>query len=301
MKGVICLLTNFTVLMLGGDARYLEVLSTLAKNEVTVYAVGFDNMNFNSPYIIKTDVDSVDLTIVNAITLPVAGTNDNGKIETTYGHKSIYLTEEILTQTPELCTIYSGTANSFLNNLIKTVDRKLVTLFSRDDIAILNSIPTAEGTLKIAIENTDYTIHGSSIIVLGFGRVGMTIARLFSSVGAYVTVAVRDATDSARIREMGLSSIHISQLTDTIHEQDICINTVPHLVLNESVISCMHPSAVIIDIASAPGGTDFSYAKKKGINTIHALGIPGKTAPKTAGNIIAEVLYKLMQHQMQQA
>lgn len=48
----------------------------------------------------------------------------------------------------------------------------IVPLFERDDVAIYNSIPTAEGTLMLAIQYTDFTIHDSNIMILGFGRVG---------------------------------------------------------------------------------------------------------------------------------
>lgn len=292
------LLANFSVLMLGGDARYLEVIKTLSQQGVIVYAIGFEQINFESPHILKADFASVDLQTIDAIILPVAGTNNEGIIETTYANENTYLTRHIIKQTPEHCTIYTGTANSFLINLTESVGRQLITLFSRDDIAILNSIPTAEGTLQIAIEQTDYTIHGSSVIVLGFGRVGMTVARLFDSVGAHVTACVRDSSAAARIREMGLNAIHIDQLADTIHNQAICINTIPHLIIDKAIISKMNPSTLIIDLASIPGGTNIDYARKKGIKTIHALGIPGETAPKTAGNIISEVLYDLMSKQV---
>ena len=49
----------------------------------------------------------------------------------------------------------------------------------------------------------------------------------------------------------------------------------------------MAKHTVIIDLASPPGGTDFALATEMGIKTIHALGLPGKVAPVTAGRILA--------------
>lgn len=294
------MLTQVNVLMLGGDARYLEVINKLVHKNATVYAVGFDQKSFNSPQVIQEKLSSIPLDTIGAITLPVSGTDDKGKITTTYATKDVLLTKELLKQTPDHCTIYSGTANSFLKDLTQSMNRPLITLFSRDDIAILNSIPTAEGTLEIAMEQTDYTIHGSSVIVLGFGRVGMTVARLFSSIGAHVTVCVRSSSDAARIREIGLTALYTDQLKDNIHQFQICINTIPHLIINESIMSQMHPAILIIDLASAPGGTNFEYAKKKGLKAIHALGLPGKVAPKSAGNIIADVICELIKEQIKQ-
>ena len=75
---------------------------------------------------------------------------------------------------------------------------------------------------------------------------------------------------------------------------DICINTVPHMILDAAILSKMVNFSVIIDIASKPGGTDFAFAREKGLKAIHALGLPGKTVPKTAGEIVSGVLYKLL-------
>ncbi|MCT9846916.1 hypothetical protein N7563_22945, partial [Leclercia adecarboxylata ATCC 23216 = NBRC 102595] len=52
--------------------------------------------------------------------------------------------------------------------------------------------------------------------------------------------------------------------------------------------------ALIIDLASKPGGTDFRYAEKRGIKAILAPGLPGIVAPKTAGQIVANVLVNLL-------
>src|SRR5699024_6458451 len=104
----------------------------------------------------------------------------------------------------------SGRTNDFLNEA--TTNRPLEVIFNRDDMAIYNAIPTAEATLQIAIENTDITIHGAQILVLGFGRVGRTVSRLFKNVGADVSVGVRSEADAARITEMGMTPLAIHEL-----------------------------------------------------------------------------------------
>src|SRR5690625_7236007 len=104
--------------------------------------------------------------------------------------------------------------------------------------------------------HTNFTIHRSNIIRLGFGRVGITVARLFSAVGAQVTVAVRNPADQARISEMGLTSASIHQLSKEMKDKDICINTIQHEVLNSHVPKHVARTTLIIDRASAPGGTN---------------------------------------------
>ncbi len=77
-------------------------------------------------------------------------------------------------------------------------------------------------------------------------------------------------------------------------DTDICINTIPHPIVTASVISKMPAHTLILDLASKPGGTDFRYAEKRGIKALLALGLPGIVAPKTAGQILANVLAQLL-------
>jgi dipicolinate synthase subunit A len=164
----------------------------------------------------------------------------------------------------------------------------------RNDIAIYNSIPTVEGTLMMAIQNTDFTIHRSKCMVLGLGRVGMSLARALDALGAIVTVVVRKSEDLARVYEMGLIPLELQDLKMHVGDMDILFNTIPHKVVTADVIANLKPSALIIDLASKPGGCDFRFAEKRGIKAILAPGLPGIVAPKTAGQIIANTLARLL-------
>ena len=160
-------------------------------------------------------------------------------------------------------TIYSGIGTPYLENLVSTTNRKLVKLFDRDDVAIYNSIPTVEGTLMMVIQHTDYTIHGSNVMVLGFGRTGMSVARAFQSLGAHVKVGARRSEHIARITEMMFSPFHMQDIEKEVGNIDIVINTIPHLVVTANVIAKMPAHTLVIDLASKPGGTDFRYAEKE--------------------------------------
>ncbi len=55
------------------------------------------------------------------------------------------------------------------------------------------------------------------------------------------------------------------------------------------------PGALVIDLASLPGGTDFDAAEALGIRAEHALALPGKCAPDTAGALIAQTVLTILQ------
>ncbi|RAK23422.1 dipicolinate synthase subunit A [Anoxybacillus vitaminiphilus] len=288
------MLTGMHVAIIGGDARQLEVIRKLTELDAKLSLIGFDQLDHGFTGAAKVQIDEVDFSELDAIILPVPGTNLEGQVDTVFSNEKVFLTEEMLLKTPKHCTIYSGISNSYLEKLMKAANRKHVQLFERDDVAIYNSIPTVEGTLMIVIQHTDFTIHGSRVAVLGLGRVGMSVARAFAALGANVKVGARRSEHIARITEMGLYPFHLNDLEKEAADIDICINTIPHMVVTASVISKMPAHTLIVDLASKPGGTDFRYAEKRGVKALLAPGLPGIVAPKTAGQIVANVLAQLL-------
>ncbi len=59
----------------------------------------------------------------------------------------------------------------------------------------------------------------------------------------------------------------------------------------------MKKSALCIDLASKPGGVDFGAAEDLGIQTIWALGLPGKVAPESAGAAILDTVFQILTEQ----
>lgn len=288
------MLTGLHIAVIGGDARQLEVIRKLIELDAKLSLIGFDQLDHGFTGASKDQIEGVDFSTIDAIILPVAGTNLEGQVDTIFSNEKIILTEEILRVTPKHCTIYSGITNAYLDKIVTQTNRKLVQLFERDDVAIYNAIPTVEGTIMMVIQHTDITIHNSKVAVLGFGRVGVTVARTFSALGAHVSVGARRSEHIARIFELGLKPFHLNDLDKNVSEIDVCINTIPHPIVSANVISKMPAHTLIIDLASKPGGTDFRYAEKRGIKALLAPGLPGIVAPKTAGQIVAQVLCQLL-------
>ncbi len=293
-KGKLELLTGIHVAFIGGDARQLEVIKKCVEMDATITLIGFDNLDSKFPGVHVKDFENEVLKHVDALVLPIVGTDEEGNVESLFSQKNIKLTKETLRDLPKSCIVYTGMARKYLMDLTKELQLKLVELLDRDDIAIYNSIPTVEGTLMMAIQNTDFTIHSSNAMVLGFGRTGMSLARVLHLLGARVKVGARRPEHLARIYEMGFTPFHINDLDKNVEDVDLLFNTIPRMIVTAKVIANIPYHALIIDLASKPGGTDFRYAEKRGIKALLAPGLPGIVAPKTAGNIIANVLTMLI-------
>jgi dipicolinate synthase subunit A len=288
------MLTGIKAAIIGGDARQLEVIRKLAALNASLYLVGFDQLDHGFTGATKMDLDELPLGELDALILPVNGSGPDGEIDTIFSNKKIKFTEEILQKTKQSCTVFSGITNPYLTKCTSNANKKHIKLFERDDVAIYNAIPTVEGTIMMVIQHTDFTIHQSNIMVLGFGRVGFSVARTFANLGANVSVGARRSEHIARITEMGFKPFYLDQLENEVESIDVCINTIPAPIITSNVISKMPSHTLIIDLASKPGGTDFRFAEKRGIKALLAPGLPGIVAPKTAGKIIANVLTQLL-------
>jgi dipicolinate synthase subunit A len=286
-------LSGLKVAVLGGDDRELILICELVKMGATVAVAGFpkDRVAHGAFSVSTVEEACKDAEVV---ILPLPGTNADGVIRAVYVEDSIILTEKAIQSIAPNALVIIGTARPFLRQWREKYGFTLLEVNDMDELAILNSIPTAEGAIQIAMEETRITIHGSRSCVIGFGRVGVTLARTLKAMGAEVTVVARNPGQLARAYEMGCVRADYSQLRDIVNNTDVIYNTVPRLILDRSVLKYANPELLIIDLATQPGGTDFEAANVLGIKAILAPGLPGKVAPVFAGRILADVIPRLI-------
>lgn len=164
--------------------------------------------------------------------------------------------------------------------------------YEREEFAIANAVPTAEGAIELAMSELPITIHGCRALVIGHGRIGKVLASSLKSLGAAVTVSARKRMDFAWIRAGGLCCVNTNKLSEVLSKEDfdVIFNTVPVVVLGEKELYKVSKNTLIIDLASKPGGINSAVAKNMGLKVIWALSLPGKVAPITAGKIIADTV-----------
>ncbi|MDR1159516.1 MAG: dipicolinate synthase subunit DpsA [Syntrophomonadaceae bacterium] len=286
-------LSGRKIAVLGGDARELILIEQLLKMGAVLAVAGFPrNMTPAGAHYNSTAESACE--DAEAVILPLSGTGTNGQIRAVYHPGELLLTETAIKKTASKAVVIVGSARPFLREWSEKFDFILLESIENDELAILNSIPTAEGAVQIAMEETEITISGSKCCVLGLGRVGMTLARILKALGAEVFVISRKKSELARASEMGCRKGGFDDLADLLGKVDIVFNTVPALVLNESVLRKAHPEILIIDIASKPGGIDFKAAGALGIKAVLAPGLPGKVAPVSSGKILAAIIPQLL-------
>lgn len=290
-------LGGIQVAVMGGDARELILVEELVASGARVNVIGLPVKSGADGVVIYRDPTEC-LMDIKAVILPVPGINEKGFLYCTLADQPLALTEELMAKIPADVPVFVGMARPLLAQMASQHRLRLIELMKLDEVAILNSIPSAEGAVQMAMEMLPITIHGSSAFVVGFGRTGITLARLLGAMGARTRVVARKPEHLARITEMNLVPVPFHHMAETLGEADLIFNTVPAPVLTGEVLEKVSPEAVIIDLASAPGGTDFRKAESLGIKAVLAPGLPGKVAPKTAGRVLARVITRLLVEEM---
>ncbi|MFZ5943644.1 MAG: dipicolinate synthase subunit DpsA [Bacillota bacterium] len=289
-------LSGIKIAVIGGDKRQLVLVKKLFELNGEIRVLGLPRCEETAGIIFCGNLQEA-VNSVDAIVLPMPGTDNLGNVLAPLTGEKIIITKEIFQEIPSKAPIFVGVAKPFLREWARVFQKRLIEIADLDEIAIPNSIPTAEGCLQIAMEKLPITIHGSNAMVIGFGRCGKTLARMLNALGAKTTVFARKKADIARINEMGLNGETYDRLPGTIKAADVIFNTIPTQILDEAILKKLNKETLIIDIASAPGGTDFEAAGELGINAILAPSLPGLVAPKTAGLILAENLPVLILQQ----
>ena len=85
---------------------------------------------------------------------------------------------------------------------------------------------------------------------------GQLAARL-RALGARVTATARQWKDLAQIRCDGMEALPTGQLERALPHAELVFNTAPALVLPRERLALLPASAVVIDLASKPGGLAF--------------------------------------------
>ena len=275
------------VALVGGDSREIQVVPALK-------AAGWKVQVFGLP----VDVLPAGVVCCNsvkeavrgacAIFLPLPGVRNNGQLHAPF-LQTCLVNKDDFKEVPVGTPVIVGVASDFLKQLLEELNLPIIEIAETDSIAIPNAIPTAEGAIQVAMEHTQITIDGMRCFVIGFGRVGEALASRLRALGARVTVTNRGAGRFAAAAKEGYHIFPWQSLADGLAKVDVVFNTVPAMVLDREKLSAMDKDTLIIDLATMPGGTDFPAAKDLGIQAIHALSLPGKVAPVSAGRVLAGV------------
>ena len=273
----------------GGDPRQAALAALLADDGHSVHTYALEQ---GAGTKCEPSLDGADRADCVVLPLPAAGAD--GKLNTPLSADSHELPEVLDALRPGQL-VCAGMAGEGLKRMAEERDLVLRDYFAREELAVLNAIPTAEGAIQIAMEELPITLHDARVLVVGCGRLGKALAPRLRALGARVWVSARRYEQRAAAESMGLGSEGVDHLPDWLCSYDLVFNTVPARILGVEELAALKEGALVIDLASRPGGVDMDAAAALGVRVIWALSLPGKVAPVTAGRYIKDTIYHIME------
>ena len=282
------------IAIIGGDLRIIKLAIMLAYDENEIYTFGLEKADElkSNKNIIQCDSIKKAIQNVEIVIGPIPFSSNGTTINMPFSDKEITTREMMHVINAKV--LIAGGISPEVYEMANDEYIEIIDIMKREELAVLNTIATAEGTIQIAIENTNKIIHGSNVLILGFGRIGKVLARKLAGLSVKVTCAARKDEDLAWIKAYGHKATNINNLGENLKEYDIIINTIPHMILTEQKLKNVKKECLLIDLASNPGGIDKKAIKDMNLKLIWALSLPGKVAPTTSAEFIKETIYNIL-------
>lgn len=281
--------------IIGGDMRQAKMAESFAGDGYPVVAFALENaiaeMNVKQAQSLEETVAGADCVI-----LPLPAFGEGYYLNTPMSSKKVSLMDIVSRLTPYQLVV-GGKLDA---NAVKAFSARGISILdylNREDLAVANAVPTAEGAIQIAMEELPITIHNSNCLVIGYGRIGKMLSSRLQLLGAKVSVSARNTADLAMIEAINMRALKTNALSGKLGSFDVIFNTVPAAVLTKELLLELKPDCLCVDLASKPGGIDFYAAAEIGLKAIWALSLPGKVAPVTSGLIIKNVINNILEEQ----
>lgn len=281
-----------TFLVAGGDLRQLYTAKALTAYG-SVYAMGFDTHVALPAEVHRFDAARLPRFLADYLILPMPCTIDGAQVHAPFSTQNLFLSGLPALLAPG-GAVFGGRVCAATRAVFDAYSIPVTDYYAREELSVLNAVPTAEGALQLILEELPTTVFGLRCLVTGFGRISKVLCRILTAMGAQVTVAARKPEDRVWAELAGCRAVPVTALGDALGDAALVCNTVPALLFGEEQLRLLPPDALVIDLASKPGGVDLSAAGRLGIKTIWALALPGKTAPVSAGESIAHTIHNIL-------
>ena len=290
-------LEGITVAVVGGDLRMLEHMRRARAAGATVQHYGFIPGAAEAAG--RPQAASLADAVRGAkiISCPIPGVGTDGSLFAKYTDEALLMTSEVLKGAASGALMFTYRDTPQLIEWAKGTPATVIGYGEEDELCILHAIPTAEGAIKVAVENTEETLLGMPVLCFGLGRVGMSVAQAFGAMKARVTLTARNPAQLARAYSMGFEPVHLSKLIERLDQFALIVSSSSGRVVTREMIERTRPDVVIMDLCSPPGSVDFEAAKALNRKVVWARAQAG-TAPRSAGGHEWQVLMRVVRERM---
>lgn len=277
-------------LIIGGDDRLLYLAKMLLDDGNTVKCYALDMAKLPEGAQHTEMLDNADCVI---LPLPAEG-KTAGALNAPFSAKthSIY---EILSSLEQGSLVCGGKLSPKLREAAEKKNLRLRDYMTRPEFTVGNAAVTAEGAVSLLADNLKSTLFGSSVLVIGYGRIGRLLAHKLRGLDAETYVLSRNSESRALAESMGLHAVSPTADSAVFSAFDAVINTAPAMLIPS--LEALKKSCLLLELASAPGGIDRERAEQLGLRCIGAPGLPGRYAPISAAELIHEAIRNILREE----
>lgn len=204
---------------------------------------------------------------------------------------------EILSHLQPGQIFFAGSIPESFQTAAASADIQVYDLMEQTSLSYFNTVATAEGAICEAIKQSPLNLRGSRCAVFGYGKCGQMICQYLNGILCPIYV-VSEPSNERAFASLITRHTGTRQDFEAIAGQfDHIFNTIPAKILTAELLTKLKPSAVIIDIAFAPGGVDYEAARQLGIAAHFCPGLPGKYAPASSAEAIVETIEQILKEQ----
>jgi len=275
-------LRHRVIAVLGGDGRELEIARCAISAGAEVRTCGLPADAVRKAGAVPTATIADAVRNADVVLCPVPLPAEDGRLFAPLTGEVLIPDTDKLQGLRAGAVLITGRASAPMREAARVLHLRLREYEQDEDLMLLRAPAIAEGSIRLAIEHTDVTLHHNRCMVVGFGKIGPTIAAMLMGLGARVTVAARNPVQLARAWALGCETIVVSALAEHTRGMAVVFNTAPARIFSRDILRRMGSETLLIDLAAPPGGVDLDAARECGIRTLWARGLGGR-APRTVG------------------
>lgn len=189
------------ILVAGGDLRQQYAARRLRqKTGADVWTLGLPAQSGLHSAETLEEVPAYDVLV-----LPVPASPDGTTVPAPFGKAALPL--ETLAAHGKPGALVLGGACGGILPWLESRGLAAADYLRREELCLANAVPSAEGAIQIAMEETARTLHGTAALVIGYGRIGMALAPRLRGLGMDVTVCARRCETRALAEMQGFAAV----------------------------------------------------------------------------------------------
>lgn len=187
-------------------------------------------------------------------------------------------------------TVFGGAITREWETFFAQHEIQYVDFMKLEEVVEGNANITAEAVIAELLNKSSISVEGQNILLTGFGRCAKSIAKKLTALGAKVIILARSEVAREEASTLGYEAYDFPCGKCIAPNVNTLINTVPALVVTKELLERLPKDAIILDIASKPGGVDFRTAKELGLYAKLCLGLPGIYTTKSSAKLLKQAI-----------